>query len=121
MARCRYCKAKVSYQAKACPKCGCPNPGRSPSHHTTSDYSIEDSPSYILFSLIVTIVSSISAYVGWKDGGFWEAGKYWLLGGGAGLIIGYLAMMTIPDEIAEKINIAIGIIVLGFFGWLFFW
>ena len=108
MARCRYCKAKVSYQAKACPKCGCPNPGRSSTRHEISEsYSVEETPAYVLFCMIVTITSLISAYVGWKDGGFWEAGKYCLLGGSAGLIVGYVAMVAIPDQLAAKINIVL--------------
>jgi hypothetical protein len=76
-------------------------------------------------SLITTLCFFVSVYFGLKDDGLWGAGLYGLLGGGAGLVVGFIASMIIEEEIAEKINsasfFALGAAMLGFIGWLIFW
>jgi len=115
MARCRYCKIKVSYRAKSCPKCGEPNPGRLPPRPTAES----DPP--LLFSLIFTLTCLIATYIGWQTGGFLRAAGYFIVGGILGIVVGWKVQMAISLENEEKLNQILGLGLLAFILWLIFW
>ena len=81
MARCRYCKAKVSYHARSCPKCGEPHPGRLPEHPVDNEVPLDH--------LIAFAVTVVAAYFGWKSDVRHGLILYGIIGYVVGWIIGF--------------------------------
>jgi hypothetical protein len=120
MAICRYCKTKVSYQARSCPKCGCPNPGRVRGAAPITKDNLEVSLSQSLGALFF----AVALYVGWNIEWVGTSG---LIGvpicGTVGYFTGWVIGKVIVSKLDRKkeeigINI-ISVFILGFIIWLF--
>ena len=130
MARCRYCKSKVSYQAKACPKCGCPNPGKV--YRKSSSWDIEEEPAYAVFALITSMIFILTMYFGYKSEGVsimefifgGGAAFYFMTGGASAIIVGGLAAFLALSYLDEKkiiiVKNALVVLCVLVIGWLIF-